>query len=93
MLHKAEWSNVIAIRYRCKAKTHRSKKEEVMGQQQTVTGNALRRMIMLVAVVALMAAMLAVNAMPAFAKGPPPNVNKAYYHACNPPGTAPSWCE
>ena len=35
-----------------------------MGQQQTVTGNALRRMIMLVAVVALMAAMLAVNAMP-----------------------------
>jgi hypothetical protein len=41
-------------------------------------------MIMLVAVVALMAAMLAVNAMPAFAKGPPPNVNKAYYHACNP---------
>jgi hypothetical protein len=43
-----------------------------MGQQQTVTGNALRRMIMLVAVVAPMAAMLAVNAMPAFAKGPPP---------------------
>jgi len=40
-----------------------------MGQQQTVAGSALRRMILVLAVAALMAAMMAVSAMPAFAAG------------------------
>ena len=47
----------------------------MMGQQQTVAGNALRRIILVIAVAAVMAAMMAASAMPAFAKGPPPTQN------------------
>ena len=39
-----------------------------MGQQETVAGSALRRMIMTLAVTALMAAMIVVMAVPAMAK-------------------------
>ena len=39
-----------------------------MGQQETVAGTALRRMTLVLAVAVLMAAMMAVSAMPAMAK-------------------------
>ena len=43
-----------------------------MGQQQTMraTGSALRRMIMVLAVAALMAAVMVATAVPAFAVSP-----------------------
>ena len=40
-----------------------------MGQQQTVTGNALSRMVLVLTVALMMAAMIAASAMPAFAAG------------------------
>ena len=40
-----------------------------MGQQQTVAGSALRRMILVLAVAAVIAAMVAATATPAFAGG------------------------
>jgi hypothetical protein len=45
-----------------------------MGQnQETVAGSALRRLILVLTVAALMAMMLAVSAMPALAKANPPS--------------------
>jgi hypothetical protein len=41
-----------------------------MGQQQTVGSSALRRIILVLTVAALMAAMLVASAMPAFAAKP-----------------------
>jgi len=57
--------------------------------------------MLLLTVVALMMVMLAMSVAPAFAKGPPGDVNIAYYHACNappasgpnpPPAHPPEWC-
>jgi hypothetical protein len=42
-----------------------------MGQQAVVTGSALRRIILVLTVAAVMAALMLASAMPAFAKGPP----------------------
>jgi hypothetical protein len=53
-----------------------------MGQQQTVAGGALRRMILVLAVAALMAAMMVATAVPAFAVSPSENgKQKACFHA------------
>ena len=50
-----------------------------MGQQQTVAGSALRRMIMVLAVAALMAAVMVATAVPAFAVSPS---DKGKQNAC-----------
>jgi hypothetical protein len=53
-----------------------------MGQQQTVAGGALRRMILVLAVAALMAAVMVATAVPAFAVSPSAEgQQKACFHA------------
>jgi len=51
-----------------------------MGQQQTVGSNAVRRIILVFLVAALMAAMMVASAMPAMAKN-------SYQFGQDPPGT------
>jgi hypothetical protein len=53
----------------------------------------MKRILVLLTVMALMVVMVAMSVAPAFALGPPANVNVAWYRACNPPGAAPLWCE
>ena len=50
-----------------------------MGQKQTVAGSDLRRMIMVLAVAALMAAVIVATAVPAFAVSPS---DKGKQNAC-----------
>ena len=64
-----------------------------MGQQETTmraTGSALRRMILVLAVAALMAAMMVASAMPAFAAGGAPN-EKALAACGDHPGAKNVW--
>ena len=49
-----------------------------MGQQETVAGSALRRMILVLAVAALMAVLMAVMAAPAFARSTTGSDNAAF---------------
>jgi len=51
----------------------------------------MKRIIVLLTVVALLIGAIAVPAS-AQPPGPPGNINVAYFHACNPPGAAPFWC-
>jgi hypothetical protein len=61
-----------------------------MGHQETMaTGSALRRILLVLAVAALMAAMMLASAMPAFAAGGAPN-EKARA-ACDHPGWNNVW--
>ena len=67
-----------------------------MGQQETTmraTGSALRRMILVLAVAAVMTAMMVASAMPAFAAGGLPNdtANVKARVACDHPGANHVW--
>jgi len=66
----------------------------MMGQQQMVTGSALRRMLLVLTVALMMAATIAASAMPAFAAGAShfPN-EKAYYGSCDRTNNTPWFCK